>query len=310
MANIFYEELKSDVIDRLQYQVDRTITEEDRQLLEAPQRLAKAATEALLRFVLVADAASIPDLVTEFIPTKQRTFRKVNAYKFPEAIFAEREDSGILSVIVNGEELDWAQRTGVESVIYRANSLMYGPKDSVFAFDDLKKRLYAPKDASFSLLIVNHPHGIRPPEQGEFRGASLDVGSPATADGNIEISDGTNTLTIAVENGDTAVEVATAIQDAIVASDTFYYDAYPGDTNTEIKLNIRVGAPLNETLNPTFQDVGTTTVTVTITDIGTYILPISESYHDEIAESFFTQLMDPVRGARKQVGMAQQEDES
>lgn len=306
MANILYSELTEDVIDRLQHQVGRTITEEDRQLLLAPQRLAKAATEALLRFCLVADAASIPDLVTETTLVKKRTFRKVNAYQFPQAIFAEREDNGILAVILNGEEMEWRHRTGLESVIYRANSIMYGDNDPVFAYDDLKKRLYAPQNVSLAILLVNIPHTIRPAEQGEFRGADLDITAGASSAGNITLSDGTNSLVVAVGAGDTAAQVATKILDAIVADADFNFDAYAGDSSTNLKLNIRPTAPLNTALNPSFDDTDATGVTATFSDIGTYVLPVGGSYHDEITEMFYRQLVSLDLGGQRKVPQEEQ----
>lgn len=306
MANILYSELIDDVIDRLQHQVERTITEEDRQLLLAPQRLAKSATEALLRFCLVADAASIPDLVTESTLVKQRTFRQVNAYRFPEAIFAEREDNGILAVILNEEEMEWHQRTGLESVIYRANSIMYGDCDPVFAYDDLKKRLYAPCGVTLKILLVNIPHTIRPPEQGEFRGGTLDVTAGAASAGDITLSDGTNSLAVTLAAGDTPAQVATKILDAIVASTSFFMDAYEDDVASTINLNIRPDAPLNKKLTPSFTDTGATGAAATLTDTGTYILPVGGAYHDEITELCYRQLVSLDIGGQRKIPAEEQ----
>lgn len=297
MANIQYDELKNDVLDRLNAKVGQVITEEDRQLLQAPQRLAKAASESLLKFCRLAEASSVPDLVDEIDLTKARNYNKVNAYQWPEANFAEREDKGILSIILSSREMDWNEAIPLSSVEYRANSVLYGKKNRCFAVDDFKRRFYVPEGVNFSLLIFRIPHSVRAASSGEYRGASLQVTAGASSAGDITISDGTNSLAITVANGDTPTQVATKIIDDVNAAATFYYNAKTDPaSNDTVLLYHRYDMPLDLALAPTFTDTGGTSVTATITDVGTIELPVGLSYIDELAEIMLSALLSPKLG--------------
>lgn len=284
MASILYQELKDELIDRLQHKVDaQIITEQQRQLLVAPQRLAKATSQALLKFCLIADASSIPDLVDELTPSSVRTYKNVNAYGWPEEIFAEREDFGILFLLLDDEEMAWNQAIDKESVEYRANSLMYGRDDHCFAVDEFKKRFYVPDCVTLKLQVVRIPHSVRSADQEEYRGATLQITAGAAGAGDIQLSDGTNDVTATLDGTETAAQAATKLHDAINAATTFYYDAVAlsGDTFT---LAHRYDMPLDKDLDPAFTDPGGTSVTATINDIGTYRLPVGLSYLDDMAE--------------------------
>lgn len=290
--NILYQDLLSDIKDRLQHQVGRmVISEEERQLLLAPERLAVAATEALLRLAVNAEASAVPDLVTSYTPTAARTFRDVAVYAFPEQTFSERPDNGILTLVIGGEELPWDENSSLESVIFRANNAIYGTCEPCFNYDDIKKRLYVPCEVSVSMEIVNIPHNIRSATKNGNVGALMTVTAGASTAGVITVSDGTNDLTVTMAGTETAAQVASAVIAAINASTAFYFDAYETTETDEIQVNIRVDAPLNSNVELTFTDTGSTSVTSTIAATGTYILPVGTSYQDELAELFLRQLL-------------------
>lgn len=158
MANINYQDLKNELLDRIQHMIDvGQLTERQRTMLEAPHRLAQAVSEAQLEFCKNAESNTVPDLVEEVSPNKKREYNSVASYEWPTDVFSEREDGGILAPILDGEELDWNQAIDRKSVEHRANRQMFKGYRNCFGVDDFKKRFYVPTDISFSLVVFKNP---------------------------------------------------------------------------------------------------------------------------------------------------------
>lgn len=289
--NILYQDLIDDIEDRLQHMTGTVIQEETRQLLLAPERLARSCTQALLSFIKVAEASVIPALVLEQTLSAERTYRNVSSYKFTENTFAERADNGMLSVIINGEELPWEQVSSYESVIFRANNVIYGDDDPCFNYDDFKKRIYTPDGVTVALVYVAMPHNIHSSKKDAAVGCELIVTVAPSSVGDVRISDGTNSVTITLAGTETKLEVATAIISAVNSAPIFYFNAYAIDDSNKIQFNISPDAPLNGNVEIGFTDTGTTSTTVTLLNNGTFILPVGKSYYNSLADEFTRQLL-------------------
>jgi len=291
MSNLTYSEHIEDVLDRLRNLVHRNLSEQDYLMLTAPQRLAKATSEGLLRVCRELDPAAIPDLFFEKTLTKKRTYKAVNAYDFPNQLFLERSDKGIFGILLDTEEVGWEEATSKLDVEFMANSLMYGPNTHVFAISEVKRKFYAPAGVTFAVQMLQKPHSVHAAEEGSEYGGDLQITSGATSSGDVTISDGTNSITVTLSNGNPAATVATKITDAINAETNFYYDAVysSGDTLT---LKHRQDMPMNQLLDITFTDTGATGATASFTDRGTIDLPIDSTYAYEIAEQTLGQLIE------------------
>jgi len=282
MRNILYSELIDNIEDRLNHFVGKSLTESDRQLLIAPQRIAYAVTKALYEFVLYAEKSIISDLVISEILTETFSDNNVNSYKFPNELFVFRKDKGIISIILDNEQMPINMGALKEEIDYFANSAMFGPRFHAFSIDEYASYFYAPSKVQFTLEFIRLPDAVRSANQNDYKGVQVKITAAPTASGNITLSDGTNSLTIALSNGDTINGTAQKITDAVNAATTFFYDAFL--SNDTITLAHRFDNSLNTILNPSFVDTDTTGAVATITDIGTYRLPVELDWLDVLAE--------------------------
>lgn len=289
MGKLAYSELNEELKDRLNFYAQRQIiSKEERQLYYAPIRLARAATEGLLRFVLNANGDTLPHLTQELILTYDNKFNLVKSYKFPEQAFTERVDAGFLLIKIDKVEVEWEEQVSMQEVEFRAKSSFHGRGFPCFTADLAKRRFYAPDCTDFSVVMIRMPHAISDASQGKNQGVQLTIDTAPGSSGDATISDGTNTVTIGFLGSETQDAAADKIVTAVNADTDFYYEAEKDSSGVLNLIQLQRG-PLNPVLDPSLS-AGGTSIAGTFVDQGTLKLPIEENYLDGIAEKTMEQI--------------------
>lgn len=176
MGNINIDELKDDILDRMDNSViGQELPEQMRQKLKSPQRILRAMNQALSLFAKDADAASLTDLQEIVSLTADSdvgtagTVNNVTTYKWPDTAYAVRPDGGLMKVILDDEEhyFDPRHNTPIESVRFQASNSLYGNDQPVFHVDVTSKRIYIPDGLEAEALVITQPAAISYDTEGD-----------------------------------------------------------------------------------------------------------------------------------------------
>lgn len=167
MANIKAIDLKYDILDRLDNAViGAQIPDVMRKKLQSDLRIQRAISMAYLEFARDADVKALSGLTEVTSPVADATVGtngvtdNLKTFSWPAAAFQERNDGGIVNVILDEYEYALNEATPLSSVRQQAASTFYGDKQRVFAFDLERKRLYAPSGLTVKTRIVKTPAEI------------------------------------------------------------------------------------------------------------------------------------------------------
>lgn len=169
--NINIPLLRADIADRLDNEtILGGLPEAIRQKLTSTKRITQAMNQAFSMFIVGADLSSIPALLvnTELLPDESvgdandGVVGNVTTYLWPEDAFTAREEGGLIKMILDGEEkyYDAMINTGLESLRFQSNNSLYGSSQKIFHVDVSGRRIYAPKDTTIAVRIIQNPEQI------------------------------------------------------------------------------------------------------------------------------------------------------
>ena len=287
MRNITYAQLRDEIID----QIDTTVTGQGatgdflRQKKNSPIVIARAVSDAMIEFCRNISHVSVPDLVqTVELNRETITLDKLYGFGFPPGSMHERSDGGIISFILNGEQVSFDSSVLYEQVVAKSKLKMYNGKENIFNADVNKRRLYTTKiDAAYA-RIFKRPHSVYAPVQNMFHGVKVDGSTGST----VTITDGIGN---SVSTQGSQSNIVSAVNNATV----FGYTAER--TGGSILLKIRHDVRTDAKMNPTI--IGNS---FTLTDVGTIDLPIPHHFIGTIASTGFAILLDGARRDASQMG--------
>lgn len=280
MKNILYKNLFDELIDRLDNHVlSSPGAEYVRQKKESPVEIARVATRGMIQLLRTISFTGVPDLVQEVVLVKRNSAKNISTYSFPDQALSEREDLGIVSFVIEGEEVPLHESVSYDQLLHYANSRLYGGGPA-FTVDPAKRTIQAPDDKAVSVVILRRPHSIYAPSSLMYAGASITLSVNVAAAGTVTITDGNNgSIGVPVLAADTVNQKLLKIVDAINAEEIFAYDAVFNDPI--VQLYHRYDVDTDMKLNP--QVVSGGTGTYDVADTGTYELPIPQYYFNDVA---------------------------
>lgn len=279
MRIIPYSELYDDVIDRLDNYVMSAGqgAEMLRQKKQSPVVVARAISAGVIEFCRQINHTSVPALVqTVELQSEGITLDDLYGWSFPSAAMHEREDGGVISLILNGEQVDFQSGTEYDQVVIKSRLKTYTGDEAIFNVDINKRRIYTAKTQDVKARIFKRPHAAYAPSQNMFHGVTL-IGSPAS----ITLNDG---IGGSVSLSGTPASMAAKVN----AAESFAYSAEP--ISGGIQLSIRPYVSTDVRLKPTVAGGG-----FTLTDVGTIDIPIPYHFIDTIASTSFAILLDSNR---------------
>lgn len=199
MPNINAQDLKFDILDRLDSSVlVQELSDSIRKKLSGDLRLVRAINLANLEFARDADTKALSQLVNIVLPTADPNIGAsgvvdgMTTYVWPTDAFQERNDGGVVNVILNDYEYSLEEASPLNSVRMQAASTFYGNGQKVFAYDLPRKRLYAPSGLTVETRIIKIPAEITSVEA-----TRLDTDGVTTIDNDLPVDKSyTETLSV------------------------------------------------------------------------------------------------------------------
>lgn len=295
MRNINYAELRDDIIDRLDNAVlgQGAGGEILRQKKQSPSVIARAASAAIIEFCRQISHVSVPDLVqTVYLQSEGITFDDLYGFSFPSDAMHEREDGGVISFIMNGEQVDFGSSIPYEQLVAKSRLKMYTGKENLFSIDLNKRRIYTAKVTNPKVRIFKRPHSVYSAAQNMRHG--------------VRVSGATSSLVI-IKDGiggsvTSSIGGASNIVEAVNNSLTFAYNAE--FVNGSLTFFIRPDVSTDIKLNPSISSGS-----FTLTDIGTYKIPIPHHFIDTIASTSFAILLESARQLDRSLSGGRQSNE-
>ncbi len=289
MKNILYRDLHAEIIDRIDnFTTPRqALGEFLRQKKASDVAIARAASRAMFHLLSTLPPTATPDLIhTVDLDMVRDQDNGVKVFEYPPQAFTERENEGILSFVIDGEEVDFADSEPYQQVVHTARSRIHNI--NAFNADHIKRRLYVACTGKVQAVILKKPHSIFAPPQNMFHGALIEITNNTAASGTILVSDGVNAdVEVPVLSGDNEAAKIDKIVSAISDSDEFYYKAVNDDG--KVQLALKYSVDFDRQMFPSVSGGGTGTYT--ISDNGTYEIPVPYHYIYVMATTAFNMLI-------------------
>lgn len=294
MKNILYADLRDDLLDRLDNQVTPrgSLGEYIRAKKEAPVVLARACTRGMIELLRNIPHSAIEDLVQSVTLTGVAVNSNITRYAFPDQAISEREDGGIITLVVDGEE--YPLEESISFPLLKATTMgpMYGGV-TLFTADRRARRFYVSCGTEVSCIVLRKPHSIFAPSQNMFAGASLSCSNDANTDGDLVLSDGIGgSVTIALLGADSIAQMYSKIIAGVNADTDIAYNAVLSEDESFVQLYHKYTISENVRLSPSVVSGGTGTWA--ISDTGTYEIPVPYHYIDDVVRLSIGYLMDAV----------------
>lgn len=289
MINILYKNLHDELIDRLDSFVGSGPQREFVRIKkESEVELARAATQGVIHLLRTISYTGVPDLVQTLELTERNKRDEIRSFSFPPLSLHEREDGGIVSFIVDGEELDPNNSVPYNQLLHYTRSRLYSEFD--FNIDIAKRTFFTNCTDKVYAIVLRQPHSVFAAESLMYAGASIDLTVNTAADGTVTITDGIGgSVAVPVLAADTVNQKLLKIVDAVNAAVGFAYNAIFNDPVVQLFHRYDEVSP-NQKLKP--QVVSGGTGTYVVTDTGTYELPVPEYYFNDLASLAFSALLD------------------
>lgn len=159
MTPLEYAVVKNRLLDRID---NLTLAagqgfESMRQKLTSPEVIASGVYNGLLDIGRIAPADSIASLVETVDLTSEASVRPhIQQYPWPDGAWSQRDDQGLIHVILDDEPQPWDTMISFDQLSVRAYSHSFG-HDRMFFVDRLGRKIYTSDGVTAQARIIKRP---------------------------------------------------------------------------------------------------------------------------------------------------------